>query len=419
MLGTPRQLFLALLLFWTVLLRASVPFPLFFQLDWHPNAQFAGLLLAQERGWYREANLEVTFLPIGQEPDAVHRVVAGTNWLGCAESSVLVSARASGAPIRAIGTMLQAGPLALISLKSNRITNLCNLVGKKLGIRNEGLAAIQVVLKHDGWKTDQFIFTEKDQTIQQLLDGSCDAVQGYLIDEAIELETKGVAIQTIPYYEHGYHSYSQVYFTSETMLRDHRRELRKFLEVSRRGWQAALLAPEEAANVVVHSYAPSLDVVYQRRSLASLARLATIESGFEGMGWMSPETWTRILETIYNSGVIHHPLAVSDIADFSIFDTSSCRHRTQLPTRNFLESGGLYPAIILPTDMENRSLPRSVEMVVAVSPAGIAETAMLLQASTSHSFDSRIINEVTQRWRWPAGTWRQFRIQVPLTTHRL
>lgn len=307
MLAMPRPLLLVPFLFWTVFLQASGPFPLFFQLDWHPNAQFAGLLLAQQRGWYREAGLEVTILPIGQEPNAVHRVAAGTNWLGCAESSLLVSAKALGAPIRAIGTMLQAGPLALISLKSNGITNLRDLIGKKVGIRNDGLAAFDVVLKHDGWRRDQFTIVEKDQTLQQLLDGSCDAIQGYLIDEAIELETKGIPIRAIPYYEHGYHSYSQVYFTSETMLRDHCRELRKFLEVSRRGWQAALLAPEEAAAVVVHIFAPDLDVVYQRRSLVSLARLATIESGFEGMGQMSPKTWTRILETIHDSGIILGP----------------------------------------------------------------------------------------------------------------
>ncbi len=416
--GKPRLTFLVSLLFWAVFLRASDRFPLCFQLDWHLNAQFAGLLLAQQQGWYREAGLDVTFLPIGQEANAINRVVAGTNWMGCAESSVLVSARAAGAPIRAIGTMLQTGPLALICLKSSGNTNLRDLIGKKIGIRTEGLGAFDVILRHDGWRRDQFDIVNKDQTVQQLLDGSCDAIQGYLIDEAVELETKGIPIQTIPYYEHGYNSYSQVYFTSETMLTTHRRELRKFMEVSRRGWQAALLGPDEAAQVVVNTFAPDLEPVYQRRSLVSLARLATLETGFEGMGHMSPKTWARILQTIHDSGVIQQRLAVSDIADFSVLGSASCRRLKKLPSKDFRESGGLYPEITVSAELENMPLPRFVEMVVAVSPEGIPATTMLLRASTSRSLDNRIISEVTRQWRWPKGAWRQFRVQVPITIDR-
>ena len=414
----PGRIYLIAFVCWTALLRASAPFPIFFQFDWHPNAQFAGLLLAEHRGWYRDAGLDVTFVGLEKGAATVDQVVSGTNWLGCAESSVLVSARAEGAPIRAIGTMLQAGPMALISLKSNGITTLNDLIGKKMGIRPEGLGALDIVLRHDGLKLEQFTIINKDQTFEQLIDGSCEAIQGYLIDEAVELETKGIPIQTIPYYEHGYPSYSQVYFTTETMLKEHRRELRKFMEVSRRGWQAALLSPDEAAQLVVNHFAPTLDPVYQRRSLMSIARLATLETGFEGIGQMSPKTWARILQTIYDKGVIQKPLEVTDIADFSVGGSSSCFRSTKLPSKEFRESGGYYPSISLCTNNENGKQSQLVDMVVAVNPEGIPATAMLLRSSKSRRIDSHIIQEVTRLWRWPTGTWRQFSIEVPIAIHQ-
>jgi ABC-type nitrate/sulfonate/bicarbonate transport system substrate-binding protein len=84
--------------------------PVTMQLDWKPNVQFAGILMALEKGYYREAGLDVRVQPVDQEMKVVESVVQGTNWIGCSESGVLLGARAQGAPIKAVGTMLQGSP---------------------------------------------------------------------------------------------------------------------------------------------------------------------------------------------------------------------------------------------------------------------------------------------------------------------
>src|SRR5471032_1251235 len=43
--------------------------PLTVQLDWIPNVQFAGVLVAKEKGWYREAGLDVTIRAV--DPQAM------------------------------------------------------------------------------------------------------------------------------------------------------------------------------------------------------------------------------------------------------------------------------------------------------------------------------------------------------------
>ncbi len=267
-----------------------------FQLDWHPNAQFAGLLLAQHNGWYREAGLDVTFVPVDTEMKVVNTVVSGGNWLGCSESGVLIAAKASGAPIRAIGTMLQGSPMGLISLREKGFDSLARLRGKRLGIHPDGRKALELVLAHEGFKPSEFTIVEKDHDLTPLLNGDCDAVQGYSIDEAVALESRGIPIHMIPYHAHGYSAYSQVYFGSEAFLKSNKDVAKRFLAVSNRGWRAAFADPAAASRIVVQHFAPKLDPEYQRRSLEAISRLAIYETGASGLGQMQRKTWRGALK---------------------------------------------------------------------------------------------------------------------------
>ena len=279
-----------------------------FQLDWHPNAQFAGLLLAQHRGWYREAGLEVTFVPVDTEMKVVATVTSGGAWLGCSESGVLIAARAGGARIRAIGTMLQGSPMGLISLRARELNTLEKLRGHRIGIHPDGRKALELVLAHDGLKPSDFTIVEKDHDLTPLLNGDCDAVQGYSIDEAVALQARGTPIHFLPFHEHGYRAYSQVYFGEERFVKEHRDVVARFLQASNRGWRAAILDPASASRIVVEQFAPKLDRDYQRRSLEAVGRLAILETGMDGLGRMRPETWNQALANFSRWQVVTPPL---------------------------------------------------------------------------------------------------------------
>ena len=47
------------------------------QLKWVHQAQFAGFYMAQEKGYYAQENIKVTFLEGGQGIDIAQRVVSG------------------------------------------------------------------------------------------------------------------------------------------------------------------------------------------------------------------------------------------------------------------------------------------------------------------------------------------------------
>ena len=97
--------------------------PVTVQLDWITNVQFAGVLVAQEKGWYKEASLDVSIKPIdlATMTTSVASVLKGTNMIGIADGLVLLNARADHKPVKAFATMLQASPLCILFLRDGRI----------------------------------------------------------------------------------------------------------------------------------------------------------------------------------------------------------------------------------------------------------------------------------------------------------
>jgi len=298
-------------------LRAAEPVAITFQLDWKPTAQFAGLLLARERGWYREAGLDLTLRPIPADEGVVSNVVHHPRWIGSAESGVLLQARASGDPIRAIGTMLQGTPICLISLKSAGIRSVKDLVGKRIGVHADGNEAVNYVLHRAGIDRKRVDVEVVGYDLTPLLNGRYAAVQGYSIDEGVALRQAGHDIEILHLHDHGYAAYGQVYFTSEAFLKADAPLLRRFLEVSRRGWAEA---PGEAEAIAgrVAATVPGTDRRHQRGTIEALVPMLTREGGPGSLGRMKRETWAQAVAEFNGLPTTRRPLTVADIAVFDL-----------------------------------------------------------------------------------------------------
>ncbi len=292
--------------------------PVTMQLDWKPNVQFAGLLLAKERGYYAEAGLDVTIRPVDQEMKVAENVATGTNWIGCSESGVLINARAEGLPIKAFATMFQGSPFCLMSLKSKGITEPKHLIGKKLGVHPDANKALDIVLAHAGVDRGKMTCIDVEHSIQPLIKGEVDVLMGYLIDEAVALETTGHAINFIPGYDHGYVAYSQVYFTSEELLKRDPKLLQKFLEASNRGWREAFKDIPGTAKFVVGKFMPDADLKYQTKSLEKIAAISARVTGAEWLGKMSRDRWVEMCAVFDKSKVLKKPVTAEEMTDFSV-----------------------------------------------------------------------------------------------------
>ncbi len=267
--------------------------PVRVELDWIANAQFAGLLLAVERGWYREAGLDVTIAPVNQETmQTIEPVLAAKGIsVGVADGSALLRARAGGAPVQAFATMFQASPIGIVTLESRGFTSIAELKGKRIGIHAYNRPQLAKMLASAGLTLDDVEPVVLGNDHESLPAGKVDAQVAYVIDEKVAFETAGHPVRAFYGHEHGYRTYAQVYFTTEAVRAAHAPVLEAFLAASNRGWRAATADPRAAAELIVAKHQPDLSVAYQEGSLRLIAGLLEVESGGGSMGRMRRETW--------------------------------------------------------------------------------------------------------------------------------
>jgi len=285
------------------------------------NAQFAGLLWAERAGWYRDAGLSVSIEAALPGVDVARRVAENSNVVGSIESGLMITARSEGMPVVAIGTMFQASPLCLISFKDQGIRRPEDLVGKRVAIHGDGHEALDTVLGQAGLGRDRLTVVEADYGNGPLLRREVDAKQGYQIDEFVALETAGHPVVALSLREFGHRAYSQVYFVSENFLKTNRAALVRFLEVSNRGWRAALADVPGAARMIVEQHAPDLALAYQERSLREIAALVTAES--PRMATMQPATWEANRASFLRTRPSSSVGPVDDWVDFTLAEEAN------------------------------------------------------------------------------------------------
>ncbi len=367
--------------------------PVTFQLDWKFNVQFAGILVAKEKGYYRDLGLDVTILPVDPEMKVVERVVAGTNWIGCAESSVLLAARAKGHPIKVIGQMFQGSPMALLSFKERGLTSPRNLVGKKIAIHPDGRKALELLLANNGLSTNQLTVVEQEADLTPLLESGCDAVQGYTIDEAVKLELAGKAINVLRFDEQGYQAFSQAYFISEEFLQRDRRTVERFLAASGQGWREVVLDPDGAAGLVIKRYAPGFDPAYQRASLRRVLQLAREPDASDwGVGFRPPDpaAWGRIGQRTFRAGLLPQVVSVCELLDGPISGFK--------PTASLCQ-----PAPDYPWKSQLHGEAGEVRLRISVGADGLADQVEVTGSSGFARLDSACRDMVRYAWVWPPG----------------
>ncbi len=171
------------------------PVDLVVGLGYIPSVQFAQFYLADQRGYYRDAGLEVEFQN-KIDPDLIRLVGQGAVDVALADGTSLIPAVSQGIPVRYVATVYAKFPSIVFAKSSTGITSAADLKGKTLGTPGRfgsGWIMLQALLQSVGLTTD-------DLTIHEYLDfgqlagveqGVVDAATGFVNNEPVRLERSG------------------------------------------------------------------------------------------------------------------------------------------------------------------------------------------------------------------------------------
>jgi diguanylate cyclase (GGDEF)-like protein/PAS domain S-box-containing protein len=278
------------------------------QLNWKHQFQFAGYYAALEKGFYRNAGLEVRIqeVDVGQNPaDAVLR---GDAEYGVGASE-LVHLRGQGRPVVALAVIIQHSPLIVLARKSAGIEQLHDLVGKRIMLmphetelyayfQREGLP-IGLVRKFP------HSFNPKD-----LIEGRVDALSGYATDEPYVLQRAGLAFVRFSPQASGIDFYGDTLFTSEQHLRKRPAQVKAFREATLAGWRYAMAHPGEIADLILAKYSERHTrdhLMFEAREMTRLMQPELVQ-----IGHMNPGRWLHIAQTYVDLGMMASVPALDD-----------------------------------------------------------------------------------------------------------
>ncbi|MGB3801514.1 MAG: ABC transporter substrate-binding protein [Lewinella sp.] len=228
-------------------------------LDWTPNINHIGFFVAENQGFYREADLRVEILDPGADNYATtpaKKLETGAADVALCPTESLISYRTKAVPfpIVAISALLQEDLSAIAVREDNDITSPKDLDGKSYAsykARYED-EIVKQMIRHDGGTGDlQLAYPEKLGIWNSLVDGSHDATWVFRNWEGVAAEDRGLKLRyfdlkdyDIPY------SYSPVMATGTAILKERTDELRRFVEATKRGFLFTQHNPGESEGIL-------------------------------------------------------------------------------------------------------------------------------------------------------------------------
>jgi putative hydroxymethylpyrimidine transport system substrate-binding protein len=279
-------------------------------LDFYPNADHAGIYAAQASGRFREQGLDVRVRAPADPAAPLKLVAAGKTDLAVSYEPEVLRARDKGAPVVAIGALVQKPLTSIVSLPKAGIRSPADLRGKRVGTAGIDYqsAYLQAVLDRAG--VDRSTVRERNvgfDLLPALATGKVDAVLGAFWNyEGVDLRLRGRDPQIIRIDQAGVPAYNElVIVASEKSVRERRDELRRFIAALGDGTHELADDPAAGLSALLRANR-DLDKRLQRESIKVTTPLLLPPEG-RPYGWQDPGEWAAFGQFMRRNKLIKHP----------------------------------------------------------------------------------------------------------------
>jgi NitT/TauT family transport system substrate-binding protein len=220
-------------------------------LGYIPNIQFAPFYVAQSKGYYQAAGLNVTFHH-GLVNDLIGSMVLGHDNFVFASGDEELVARSKNLPVVNVATIYQRYPVSLIVPANSSICTLADIKGHTIGepgpfgATHVGLLALlyHVYLSLSDVHVQSIGFTQ----VQALLAHRVDAVVGYSNNEPLQLRKQGLQVRTFDVSDYQ-PMVSNGIITTQSTLQNQPDIVRGFVQATIKGLKDVIANPAEAVQI--------------------------------------------------------------------------------------------------------------------------------------------------------------------------
>ena len=217
--------------------------------QWTAQAQFAGYYVAQEKGFYREAGIEVRI----EHPSATQSAMSRLSENACQATTMqlcqALETACGGIPLVNI---LQTSMNNAMVIVSARGKDPLTQKGARVGIWSVGFGQLAICMA-DKDRLD-YEWIRFAQNVNLFVAGALDATLAMSYNEYYQLMQAGVEMKEENVYrfcDHGYNIQEDGVYMTREYYNSHKEQAERFAKASRKGWEWAALHPEETLDIVM------------------------------------------------------------------------------------------------------------------------------------------------------------------------
>ena len=280
-------------------------------LDWFINPDHGPVIIANERGIFKEEGLEVQIIPPANPSDPPKLVAAGKADIAISYQPQLHMQVHEGLPVIRIGTLVATPLNCLLVLKDGPIKQLSDLKNKKIGYSIAGMeqALLSAILKKANINKDEVEYINVNWSLSPaLMSKQVDAVIGaYRNFELNQMEIEGVEGKCFYIEEEGVPPYDELIFIVNNQ-NINKKMLIKFLSAIEKATQYIINHPEESWKIFANSSKELNNELNRKAWFDTIPRFALRPAALD------KGRYNRFEEFLYVEGLINKKLSYDKMA---------------------------------------------------------------------------------------------------------
>jgi ABC-type nitrate/sulfonate/bicarbonate transport system substrate-binding protein len=276
-----------------------------FRIKWIVYSGFTPHFVALEKGYYERENLRVDIQPGGPGIDPIKLVLAGEADVGLASYDQVLLAREKGLPIVAIGEDTTKSGVGFMALKSSGITRPQDFVGRKVGVMpgTDKGTMYEALMAKVGVDRTKVIEIPVQFNPAVLFNGTVEVFPSFITNQPIQARDSGFEVTVIDPDQYGITPGGNVFFTSETTLREKRDVLAVFIRAELRAiMDSQAMDDGEAVDCVLkHNDQLKRDTEIK---IWRATKEMILPKDRRAVGFMSEQKWAHTAEIFRQSGLL-------------------------------------------------------------------------------------------------------------------
>jgi len=298
------------------------------QVSWLNNVEFAGIYVAQERGFFKKYGLKVNVMAGGGTIDPRSVVANGAATIGTvAVGTDEAIADAQGGNLSVFGAIYQKNPGCFMVRANSGIKNAKGFIGKSIGLQTQARDQVIGMLNYEHVPVSKvhLVIVGFDPTPFAL--GKVDAYTAFAFNEPIAMSLQGIKTHCLSFSSMGLPSYGDVLIARKSTVKSDPQMLARFLKATQLGWKYTLSHQSAVTQLVLKKYSTGQDPKQQKLQMGVEAKLlVSSDTRQHGLLSMTTATWKRSLSFLFKQHLVSKSLKPSDVETQKILSLASKLH---------------------------------------------------------------------------------------------